>query len=132
MMTMRQITMILVFVLLLCGCTPEQAESVDHALADVNGVAGGLSDFAESEGGAWLPGEIRSGLVIAGLCATSALSVWQRVRGRLVRQAGSAVVAAIEGLPEPDKDKVKAAVKVEMVKREIYSKANEVVDRLKT
>jgi len=124
--------MILLFALLLCGCTPEQAENVDNALGDVNSVAEGLSEFADGPAGAWIPGGVRDALVIAGLSAASALNVWQRVRGKLVQQTGSALVMAIEGLPEPDGRKVKAAVKAEMVERGIYSRSNKVVDGLKT
>lgn len=130
---MRMKTWILaaVVVMVATGCTVDQNESIDSGLKDVNSVADGLSDFAKSEGGGWLPGEIRTGLVIASLCASSGLNLWQRVRGKLVRRTGSAVVAAIEGLPGPDRGKVKSAVKTEMISREIYSKANVIVDQLK-
>lgn len=114
------------------GCTVDQSESIDKALIDVNGVVDGLSEFASSEGGGWLPSEIRTGLVVASLALSSGLTLWQRVRGKLARQTGSAVVTAIEGLPGDDRTKVKAAVKVEMVNREIYSKANVIVDTWKT
>jgi hypothetical protein len=116
---------------LLTGCTAEQIDRADRAVADANLIGGGVVEFVTGPAGALFPPIVRTIAELLGLSLAGALAVWQAIRAKLLKQTGAAIVNAIESLDPGEKLLVKEAVKAEMKEREIYSKANAVVDSLK-
>ena len=113
------------------GCTQDQVDKIDKAATDANTIGSAIDDIASGPAGDLLPPGVTAAVKGAAGAAAVAFGVWQQMRGRVLKQTGSALVAAVEGLPSEHQKQVKAAVKAEMKDREIYSKANAVVDKLK-
>ena len=113
------------------GCNEQQSDDIDDLAADANAIGKGLQEFAEGPAGDLLPPAVRRIMQMLGIGAAAAYTIWRQMQSKTVQQTGSAVLAAIEKLPENQRQDVKAAVKDEMISREIFSKANAIVDALK-
>ena len=113
------------------GCTAEQLAGIDQAVADANQAGQGLAAAAHGPAAALIPPEIRLLMELCGLTAAAAYTVWQQLRGGLLRKTAAAIIAGVESLPAEPQAQVKAAVKVEMKDRKIYQRARALVDKLK-
>jgi hypothetical protein len=132
-MCIRRFVTILAFACLLAlctggGCNEETLKKVDQAVQEVNAVA---HTVTASPATSFLPPEVRILMEILGIGASLAFALWQRLRASGLLSTGAAIVHAIEKLPRELQDQVKPAVKAEMQDREIYGKANAIVDQLK-
>lgn len=97
---------------ILPGCSEEQLSDVDKALADVNSVSEGLSDFARGPAGAVLPPMVRTLMELLGIGAAAALGVWKQIRHNVTKDALKAVVSGVESVSDGTNDVDEAAVKV--------------------
>lgn len=127
-----KVTSILLVLLAVAGCTQEQGDKIDKGMADANAIGDALQEITEGPVGDMLPSGVKSTMQVLGVAAATALGIWQQMRAKVVKQTASAVLAGIERLPRERKKETKAAVKAEMDERNIYTKANAVVDKLKT
>jgi hypothetical protein len=130
-MGITRFLMVLAVCCILTGCTARQIARADKGLADANIVGTAVTDLVSGPVGALLPPALRMVLELGAALAAAAVLAWQQIRGKLLRQTAAAVVQAIEGLDPGEKMLVKDAVRAEMRDREIYSRANAVIDSLK-
>ncbi len=128
-------TLFLLF--LAAGCSQEQLASIDHAIADVNQVGQAAAQIATGPAAPLIPdpGRIILGLVTLG--ATITYGAWQKIRASKLlerkQDLGITLKAIVDAVQEAgdQADPVKSQVKMIMQDREIYSKANAIVDEYK-
>ena len=114
------------------GCNEKQTDDIENLAADANAIGTGLQDLADGPVGDMLPPGVRRLMEMLGLGAAAAYTIWRQMQATRAKQAGSAILAAVDKLPGTKdsgvQGEVKKAVKTEMIGREIYSKANAIVD----
>lgn len=122
---------------ILIGCTAEQAALMDKATVDANAVGTGMNQLVQGPAGSVLPGPVKVGLGLFAILAQTVLIFWQKNRAALTRNAAGAVIQAIEKLPPAQADPVKQAVGEQMKtvaaenKGVTYAKMNAEIDSLK-
>jgi len=117
--------------MLFAGCTEQQLASADRAVADANRVAQAAKETAQGPAGPLIPVEGRAVLELIGILGAVGFTTWQQIRGKLLKRTAAAIVQAVEQLPPEIAGPVKDEVKVQMLSREIYTRANPIVDQLK-
>jgi len=117
--------------MLFAGCTERQLASGDRAVADANRVAQAARETAQGPAGPLIPVEGRAVLELIGILGAVGFTTWQQIRARLLKRTAAAIVQAVEGLPSDQAGPVKDAVYRQMQAREIYRRANPIVDQLK-
>ncbi len=119
------------------GCSQEQLRKAD-GLFDKGKQAGqGLQDAAHGPASPLIPAPVQDGMELAGLGLLAAYGIWQRIRASNLLERKDdltvtlkAVVDGIDTVPK-QAEPIKAEIKQIMKDREIYSRANAIVDSLK-
>jgi hypothetical protein len=118
------------------SCSPAQLAGADKAVKDVNDAAQKAKQLAESpEAAALIPSPVRSILELLGFAGAAACGIWQKIRASKILErkqdvdvALGAVVDAIDQLDLKAGDPIKAKIKQTMRDREIFTRANAIVD----
>jgi len=129
------LSVVLMAMTLIGGCTEEQIAQTDLIVSDANDIVAGVAALLESPAGATLPPGIQlygaAGIAIASI----ALNSWQKIKGNLMLKTTKAIVRGIESAeveqkPNPT-NPVKVAIKTQLQAAGIYDQADVLIRRLK-
>lgn len=117
------------------GCSPEQLQQIDRAVADANTIGQGIAAISDGPAGVLIPPEIRAIMVLLGVGAAAAYEIWQRIRLARVLERNQDLDVTLRALGDgidqaspKAADDVKAQILAVMMQRRIYDKADRVVD----
>ncbi|MCU0916910.1 MAG: hypothetical protein MUC88_20470 [Planctomycetes bacterium] len=120
------------------SCTDEQLQRADRVFADANAIGRGVAAIPDGPAGVLIPPDVRCILELLGVTGAAALVLWQKIRSSkiLERKQDLAVTlkAIVDGIEQSGirgRDAVKPAIAEVMKDRDIYGRANAIVDQYK-